>query len=87
MTLPVMFQQKVTAKIGFKISYYSVDMVGIVLCIVVFNDNSRPLYAVIIWPAQHWLGVTCPGKPEIIQAGRLYFFYMSQTQPAQEVWG
>src|SRR6478752_4103751 len=63
----IMLQQLISPKIIFQIPDHSVNMIGIVLCIVIFNDNCWALYAVIMRMTDTRLLISRPGKPEIIK--------------------
>ena len=60
----VMAAQEVVAKIVFKIAPHAVDVVGIVLGIVVFEQEGRSLHPIVVaFPAFY---ATRPGELQIV---------------------
>ena len=63
----IMLQQLISSKIIFQIPDHCVNMIGIVLYIIIFNDNCRALDTVIMRMTDTGLLISRPGKPKIIK--------------------
>src|SRR5690606_37211296 len=69
MSMPVMFQQSVFAKIVFEVSDHGVNMICIILGIVVFDNSCWAVNAVIAGFSDSSLLISGPCKPEIFHTG------------------
>jgi hypothetical protein len=58
-----MLQQQVAAKIIFKVAHNGMNMISVILGVVVFYDNGRPLDAVVVRLSGSVLRAARPGEP------------------------
>lgn len=60
MTGLIMLQQHIPAKVTYEVPYYGMNVIGIVLNIIILNDQGRPLYAIVMRIADARLPCACP---------------------------
>src|SRR5206468_11742829 len=65
-----MLPEQIPAEIAVKVAPHRMNMVSVILCVVVLDEEGRPLDSIVVFLAA--LGFARPCKPNLLDAGFLH---------------